>query len=603
MCGIAGIFFTKNKPKELKEAIEKMNQAQSRRGPDDEGIFIDAKNGLSFGHRRLAILDLSKAGRQPMVWRNKDKTEFWITYNGEIYNFLELKKDLEQKGYKFKTQTDTEVILASYAEYGEKSFSMFRGMFVFGLWDGRKKRLFLVKDRYGIKPLYYYNDNEKLIFASAVKTIVKSGLISVQKNSKAFIGFLLFGSVPLPMTTIKNVLAIPAGHYLECDAANKIKLVQYYDPLDFYQHKTSENSYQSASLGIRRLLEESVNLHLISDAPLGVFLSGGLDSSVLAALAARNRGKPITTLSVIFDEKEFSEEYYSDLIAKKIGSDHRKIKIAKQDFQESFEEIFEAMDQPTVDGVNTFFIAKAAKRAGLKTVLSGLGSDEIFCGYPSFKKAEALRKIQNLPKFLKPSLDLMSLIGGRYQKLGYLKNNDILSFYLAIRGLFMPQEAAEILDINESEIKNFLEEFYSQSGYFRGRANGSEGISALASLRPVDLLSYMELKFYLQNQLLKDTDFMSMRHSVEVRVPFLDHKLVEYVSGLPAELKLNKKLNKPLLVKSAGDLLPQEIFTRPKMGFTFPFQKWLREANGNLISKKSHWSCFWAKFVLDKFNR
>ena len=597
MCGISGIFSTKGKPEELKEAIEKMNQVQGRRGPDDEGIFTDTGNGLVFGHRRLAILDLSKAGHQPMARSNKDNAEFWITYNGEIYNFLELKKDLEKKGCQFKTQTDTEVVLALYAEYGEKSFSMLRGMFAFGLWDGGKKKLFLVKDRYGIKPLYYCNDNGKSIFASTVEAIAESGLIAIQKNSEAFIGFLLFGSVPLPMTTIKNVFAVSAGHYLEIDAANKTKLVQYYDFLNFYRPKVVENSPQSASLEIRRLLEESVNFHQISDAPLGVFLSGGLDSSAIAALVARNREKPITTLSVVFDEKEFSEEYYSDLVAQKIGSDHRKIKITKQDFYGSFEEIFEAMDQPTVDGVNTFFIAKAAKEAGLKTVLSGLGSDEIFCGYPSFGKAAMIRKIQNLPKFLKPSLGLMSLVDGRYQKLNYLKNNDILSFYLGIRGLFVPQEAAKILDADLSEVNNFLKNLSIFQSFNL----------SIFQLPPVDLLSYLELKFYLQNQLLKDTDFMSMRHSVETRVPFLDHKLVEYVSGLSPELKLNKKLNKSLLVEAVRDLLPLEIFTRPKMGFTFPFQKWLKEGDRFNIQhstfNKSHWSRFWANLVLDKFKQ
>src|SRR3989338_2737492 len=304
MCGISGIFFTKGKPEELKEAIEKMNQVQGRRGPDDEGIFIDVGSGLAFGHRRLAILDLSKAGHQPMARINKDNAEFWITYNGEIYNFLELKKDLEKKGCQFKTQTDTEVVLALYAEYGEKSFSMLRGMFAFGLCDGGKKKLFLVKDRYGIKPLYYCNDDGKSIFASTVEAIAKSDLIAIQKNSEAFIGFLLFGSVPLQMTMIKNVFAVPAGHYLEIDAANKIKLVRSEDFLNFYWPKVVENSPQSASLEIRRLLEESVNFHQISDAPLGIFLSGGLDSSMIAALSARNREKPIKTLSVVFDRSE-----------------------------------------------------------------------------------------------------------------------------------------------------------------------------------------------------------------------------------------------------------------------------------------------------------
>jgi len=396
------------------------------------------------------------------------------------------------------------------------------------------------------------------------------------------------------------------------------------------------NNFHNIINEVRQRLKESVNLHLISDAPLGVFLSGGLDSSVIAALAAYNMGKSdlpnidgnvrrsdfqkLTTLSIIFDEPEFSEEYYSDLVAQKISSDHCKIKITKKDFEESLDEIFEAMDQPTIDGVNTFFIAKAAKQVGLKTVLSGLGADEIFLGYPHFRKAKILRKIQNLPKFLKPSLDLASLFGGRYKKLSYLKNSDILSFYLGIRGLFAPQEAAKILDIDEKEVNDFIINM-GKSDLPRGSTSqiltaNSQEVEP-RQINPVNLLSYLELKLYLQNQLLKDTDFMSMYHSVEVRVPFLDHPLVEYLSSLPVDVKFNpyksaeirinqrqwRGINKNLLVSTTHDLLPLDIYTRPKMGFTFPFEKWLHESDLKTYKLKNlqtniHWSRFWAKVVL-----
>ncbi len=642
MCGISGVFLNiKNKnSKGLEQAVERMNQSQFRRGPDDEGIFADARGGVVFGHRRLSILDLSKAGHQPMEFNLStcdvdsgvdgninSRDRLVITFNGEIYNFLELKKELEKKGYKFKTKTDTEVILALYAEYGEKSFSMLRGMFAFGLWDGKAKKLFLVKDRYGIKPLYYFSDAEKLVFASTVRAITESGLVAIQKNPQALIGFLLFGSVPLPMTTIKNVFAVPAGHYLVREADGGQKLVEYYDPLDFFNKGTSDASnidgnYRTSDVQnivskIRDLLEESVNLHLISDAPLGVFLSGGLDSSAIAALARRSLGEgglPLTTLSIVFDEPEFSEQKYQRLVAQKIKSDHREVKITQKDFFDSFGEIFEAMDQPTIDGVNGFFIAKAAKEAGLKTVLSGLGADEIFLGYPHFRRAATLRKIQSLPKFLKFPLKLASLMGDRYSKLNYFTNSDDLSFYLGIRGLFSPQETAKILDINLSEVKDFIINI-GTSDVFR--------TSDVQKLDPVNLLSYLELKFYLQNQLLKDTDFMSMYHSIEVRVPFLDHPLVEYVSSLPAETKLNPKFEnlklkiknsrlKPLLSAAVSDILPEEIFGRAKMGFTFPFEKWLSSdvsakggsasgGKGQMSNVKTHWSRHWAKEVLGKF--
>lgn len=590
MCGISGVYFNQKKKKnELEGVISKMVQRQVDRGPDDSGIFIDVKNCIAFGHNRLSIIDLSKAGKQPMKFG-----DLWITFNGEIYNFLELKNDLKKKGYKFKTKTDTEVILTLYSMYGKKSFSMLRGMFAFGLWDGKNKKLFLVKDRYGIKPLYYYSDNKQLVFSSTVKAITESGLVSVIKNPQAYIGFLLFGSVPLPLTTIKNIFAVPAGHYLEINTDGKQKLVEYYNSLDFFQEKR-KITFDEAAENIKILLNESINLHLISDAPLGVFLSGGLDSSAIAALSAKTLckggfGGKITTLSIIFNETEFSEQKYQRLVAQKIGSDHREIKITKSDFYDSFNEIFDAMDQPTINGVNTFFIAKAARQDGLKTVLSGLGADEIFLGYPHFRRAAIFKKIQNLPKFLKNSLNLSFLFGDRYSKLSYFANDDVLSFYLGIRGLFNPQEAAKILDINESEINNFICELNNSliTNYQL----------LITKFNPVDLLSYLELKFYLQNQLLKDTDFMSMRHSIEVRVPFLDHKLVEYVSSLPPEIKIKSNANKPLLVEAMRDLLPQEIFNRLKMGFTFPFQEWLKEIDPDFNG--GHWSRFWAKKVLNK---
>jgi asparagine synthase (glutamine-hydrolysing) len=491
MCGISGIYRFKNG--NIKEIIRRMNAVQRRRGPDDEGIFIDEKNGVAIGHRRLSILDLSAAGKQPMKFGN-----LCVAFNGEIYNFLELRKDLEKRGYKFKTKTDTEVILALYAEYGEKSFAMLRGMFAFGLWDGKNQKLFLVKDRYGIKPLYYYSDNEKIVFASTVKALENSGIISVQENPEAYIGFLLFGSVPLPMTTVKNIFAVPSGYYLEINSDGDRKLVGYYDLLDAFLKKSDDN-LETAKEKIFNLLKESVGLHLISDAPLGVFLSGGLDSSAIAALAAQNRKNPITTISIVFDEPEFSEQKYQRLVAEKIKSIHREIKITKNDFYNSFNGIFEAMDQPTIDGVNTFFIAKAAREAGLKAVLSGLGADEIFLGYPHFKKAELLKKIQKSPVFLKSPLKLVSLLGGKYSKLGYFINNNTPSFYLGVRGLFTPQETAKILDINLDEVEKFinnLAEFADPQTY------------EFKNLSAVDTLSYLELKLYLQNQLLKDTDFM-----------------------------------------------------------------------------------------------
>ncbi len=687
MCGISGIVsFGKKEQKDIERAIERMDECQTSRGPDDRGMFLFSRGG--FGHRRLSIIDLSKDGHQPMVYPHKSAKiridqRLVITFNGEIYNFQELKKELESLGISFHTHSDTEVILAGYEKWGIGVIKKLRGMFAFGLWDEQKQKLFLVRDRYGIKPLYYYVDKEKIVFASTVKAIEKSDEIKVEKNQDALIGFLLFGSVPLPITTLKNVYAVPASHYIEIDASGNKNIVRYYNPLDFYHpHKSVFDQYKSVSDNksaqisidqrleivkkIRTLLEDATRGHLISDAPLGIFLSGGLDSSALAALASselnQHKSLPadgrerksvrqladqrmsVTTLSVHFEEEEFSEKKYQDAVARKIGSTHRELLVKKEDFYKTLDEFWESMDQPSIDGVNSYMISEAARQAGLKVVLSGLGSDEIFLGYTNFKRAKFIRKIQLLPNIIKlPILFLGSFLGGKYRKLSYLRSESILGFYLSFRGIFLPSEVAKILGISEKDVWDFIKKLENEllvTNY-----------KLLITLSPPDLLSYLDLTLYMQNQLLKDTDVMSMAHSVEVRVPFLDHPLVEYITSLPAELKLglyqyksasnphksvsdNKSvkisanprqslhsdnqhqsvkisinprlINKRLLVDAVSDIILEEVYMRKKLGFTFPLQKWLTGrllvTNYKLPVTKFHWSQNWAIEVLKKFS-
>lgn len=607
MCAIAGVYSQSEKisKEDLQSAVLRMNEVQVRRGPDDEGLINNPP--VILGNRRLSIIDLSAAGHQPMNFKTRWGKDLWLTFNGEIYNFRALKAALKNKGYMFETETDTEVILALYAEYGETSFSMLRGMFAFALWDSDKGKLFLVKDRYGVKPLYYFRDQDKVVFASTVKAIAQSGLVPQEKEIKALVGFLLFGSVPTPFTTLKGVYSLPSGNYLVVSSDKPIQLVKYYDALSPFIEKSNDVLYDEMVKKIKDKLEEAVGLHLISDAPLGVFLSGGLDSSAIAVLAASLRDTPITTLSIDFREKKLSRGKYQDLISQKIKSDHKTIQITSQDFFASFNKVFEAMDQPTVDGVNAFFIAEAAKKAGLKTVLSGLGADEIFFGYPTFGRASTLRRMQRNRGLSGLFLPFISLWGDRYSKLGYLKQPDALSFYLAIRGLYVPHETAKILDANLSEVNAVLQEILTGQLF--------SDSDRLNQLSPANLLSYLEIKFYLQSRILKDTDFMSMYNSVEVRVPFLDHLLVEYLSGLDSGLKISKNINKPLLVEAVKDLVPREILSRRKTGFTFPFADWLKKAPADLISSPAvhkdlsrkfhagglHWSRFWASAVLSRY--
>ena len=587
MCGIAGIFqphIPNSNSVTTIEAVQRMTDAQPHRGPDGEGLVnLPWANGLCvLGHRRLSIIDLSDAGRQPMS--NADGT-VWVICNGEIYNYQKLRQTLITCGYAFKSRTDTEVLLHGYQEWGiEALLAKLRGMFAFALFDSSKagkKRLFLVKDRFGIKPLYYYHNNNTLLFASEVRALMKSGLIPNEENREAIIRFLQLGSVPVPLTTIRNVYALPAAHYLEINEQGTT-LRQYWKASDFLDTGTHRQIHPDEAITrTRDLLVEAVRLHLISDVPLGIFLSGGIDSSALVALAAPLHDKPLTTLSVIFDDAEYSEVKFARLLAELYRTDHREVRLGSQDFYEELPHIFAAMDQPTVDGVNTWFISRAAKHAGLTVVLSGAGSDELFLGYTHHKRVERvdnwLRKFGKLPSMLHRSvitaaIKAATMAGKRgFEKLNYLRNPSAENFYLTLRGLFTLPQIQELLGISMKELEAFQTPPQA--------LNGSTPVSLS------DAVMLLDLSAYLQNQLLKDTDVMSMAHSIEARVPFLDHKLAEFILGLPKGLKFDEQMNKPLLVKALGDNLPEAIWNRPKMGFTFPFGVWMK-SNGEVLRQQ-----------------
>lgn len=590
MCGISGVLSLRGESGGvLLERVRRMNHSQALRGPDGEGSVICGENDLrkvqvAFGHRRLSIIDLSKKGNQPMK-----RGSLTITFNGEIYNFQELKKELESKKVTFKTNSDTEVILALFEAEGEKSFSRLRGMFAFGLWDDKRGILYLVRDRFGIKPLYYGTYGAGgVVFASSVQAIKESGALALTKNSSAFIGLLLFGSVPLPLTTWNEVSMVPEGSFLEISRDGHQKVTRYYSALPFFQEPFERS--ESYLLKTERILQNAVDAHLISDAPLGVFLSGGLDSSALAILAARSRKKPITTVSVTFDEENFSEEPYQRLVSDAIRSEHHNLKVRKSDFFDALTDVFESMDQPTIDGINTYFIARAAKTVGLKTVLSGLGSDEIFLGYQNFKRARMLRVLQNVPL-----LHSFSWLPGKYRRLSFLGTGEILGWYLAFRGIFTPREAAKIAGVSEWEVVELIKELEVQ-------IFGSD-IKYFSAMHPVQLLSFLEMKLYMQNQLLKDSDFMAMRHSIEIRVPFVDHRVIEHVARIAPDIKLKGDCNKPVLIEALKEKIPARIYKRKKMGFTFPLEAWLQDErvmkreNIESIDMESHWSRRWLLHV------
>ena len=597
MCGIAGIvmFDAPTSPDDV-AAVARMMDAQIHRGPDGFGMHRDTRAVL--GHRRLSIIDLSDAGRQPMP--NEDET-IWVTYNGEIYNFLDLRKDLIGRGHRFRSRTDTEVLVHGYEEWGiEELLARLRGMFAFGLYDARSSdggpRLILAKDRFGIKPLYYsYQDRGRVIFGSEVQALMKTGMVADEKDAAALVRFLQLGSVPVPLTTVKSVRALPAGHYALADDRG-FHLKQYWDLSEVLNPSApgpSTSNLERINSEVRALLEESVRLHLLSDVPLGVFLSGGLDSSALVAVASRFREKPITTVSIVFDEPEFSEAQYSRTVAKRYHTDHREILLRSKDLVEGIPGIFAAMDQPTVDGVNTYLVSKAAKEAGLTVVLSGTGADEVFLGYRHFRWASALERgwqlFSSLPIGVRRGLiggaTLAGSLAGKsgLGKLAYLESADRGNLYLLLRGLFAPREIQDLLGMGEKEF-----EAVSPPPC---RFTGSHKWSLVRSL------IFLELRNYLQNQLLRDTDLMSMAHSIETSVPYLDHQLVEYVAGLPTRLKIQSGVNKPVLVGAVSSDLPNEVWNRGKMGFTFPFAEWLREGAEELQASSLEQKLLDAKMV------
>jgi len=382
MCRIAGIIniedgFNSN----LEAKVLKMRDSMSHGGPDGAGVYIDKGNGVLLANRRLSIIDLSSLGHQPM---SDEKENIWITYNGEIYNHHELRKWLITKGHKFKSSSDTEVIIHAYEELGEKAFKKLIGMFAFCIYDRSRRLVYLVRDHAGIKPLYYSISNNNLIFASEIRAF-KAINKGWEENPDWTIYFLIFGHIPEPYTTLKDVYMLPKGSFLKFDLKTKKYNICGYERLKFIDEiRNSED----ATSGVRDLFKKAVQRHLISDAPIGVFLSGGIDSSLVTLIASQFQGENLRTLSVVFNEKEYSEERYQDLVVNKIHSKHRAYLVTEEDFINHLNDIFSAMDQPTVDGINTYFISKCAKEEGLKAVLSGLGGDELFGGYPSFQRID-----------------------------------------------------------------------------------------------------------------------------------------------------------------------------------------------------------------------
>lgn len=530
-----------------------MCQALKHGGPDDEGIFKDNETGLTFGHRRLSIIDLSQKGHQPMADPQK---RIWITFNGEIYNYRELKEQLMGLGARFISSTDTEVIIAAYIHWGIAAFAKLRGIFAFALYDKERALTYLVRDSSGIKPLNYCAEAGQLSFASEVKALKTAGIVS-ETDPNWQIRFLAYGHIPEPYTTLKNVHSLPKGHFLCWNHKNASYDIHSYHVI---LKKSGIDNLRAAKEAIKATLEFAVRRQLIADAPIGVFLSGGIDSSLLTLLAEKEKRTQLRTISIYFNEKAYDESMYQNLILKRIEGEKFSHLVKQSDFETFLPQITEEMDLPTTDGINTWCISKFAHDDGLKAVLSGLGADELFGGYPSFNR---IRYIKTARKYPAPLFKLANYSSfDAYKKIAFLAYNHPVADYLFLRGLYSPADISAILDTDITQVEEVL------------FANNK--LSYVHNYDEQDA-AWFETNLYMQNQLLRDTDVMGMSHGLEIRVPFLDEDFVSLSQSINPMVRFDKTRPKKLLIDSFSDVLPEAIWNRTKMGFTFPLQEWMKE--------------------------
>jgi asparagine synthase (glutamine-hydrolysing) len=582
MCGICGVVATDDRTAmadeyDLARFVTPMMTAMWHRGPDEAG-HLDAP-GISLGMRRLSIVD-RETSSQPMY--NEDRTIAVVT-NGEIYNFAALRRELMAEGHHFRSRGDTETIVHAYEQWGDAFPTHLRGMFALALYDAPRRRLLLARDRLGIKPLYYARVDGRLVFASEVRALLASGLVARELSREGLESYLLFGSVSEPATLIEGVRSLPPGHALQVTLEMPTTKPQPYWTLPL---ETSANGNgHGTSHALRGLLEDSVDLHLISDEPLGVFLSGGVDSTAIAALASRARAG-VRCYTIAFREREFDESEVARRTARRLGVEHEELLVEPREMLDGLDAALGALDQPSVDGINTYCVSAAVRRAGAKVALSGLGGDELFGGYRTFRWMPTLGRLSTVARWTprlvrRASAHAMTAAGAwthradQTDRLASLwREPDALPhpFFFA-RTVFGPEEVGALMRDSVSASSNGSSNGSTERGW---RGWNDDTVSMASGLDTFGAVSCFELRSYMLNTLLRDADAMSMAHSLELRVPLLDHPIVEFVAAQAAAAKERHGAYKPLLVDALGDLLPREVSERPKRGFTFPWEQWMR---------------------------
>jgi asparagine synthase (glutamine-hydrolysing) len=575
MCGIAGILTTSLSCEEAGRAVERMTDAVRHRGPDDAGVAIVSRAphapSVILGHRRLAIIDLSSAGRQPM----SDGEGRWITYNGEIYNYRELRSELQSLGAVFRTGTDTEVILRAHSQWGNDAFRRLRGIFALALWNDNEKELTLARDHLGVKPLYLWEAGGTLLFASEVRGLLASGHAGRRLSVAGLRSLLAFGSVQDPETLVDGVRSLLPGHVATWKNGTFREASSWSIPV----HGAGETVVRpdEAFETLRHALRDAVASQLVSDVPLGVFLSGGIDSSIVAALAQQASSRPVRTLGIAFEDPRHDEREYARMVASHIGSDHHELVLTGNEVQRSLPAAMVAMDQPSVDGLNTYFVSRLAREAGLTVALSGLGGDEVFGGYEGYahiRRAEELSaRGQAMPRAVRKVMAAGLRrwpFGSSATRVAELLTAEIP--YAASRSLFDTGRARALL---RPDLRARADQW---------RPQRIEALHAETSgMDTVSRASMFELSGYMLSTLLRDTDQMSMAHALEVRVPLLDPLLVEAVFALPGALRLEPGRPKPMLTRTFPGMIPEAAIQRRKRGFALPYADWFRKTLRNEI--------------------
>ncbi|MFW3355567.1 asparagine synthase (glutamine-hydrolyzing) [Aliarcobacter butzleri] len=574
MCGIVG-FIDKNKNI---DTLDDMLKIQSYRGPDDSGVYFDEKSGVHFGHNRLSIQDLSSHGHQPFV---SDCGNYVIVFNGEVYNFKIIKTELQKLGYNFISNSDTEVILYSYKQWGIDCIHKFIGMFAFSILDKLNSKLFLVRDRAGVKPLYYYKVENEFIFSSEIKSFHKHPIFRKEQNLSVLPYFFQFGYIPAPYTIFKNCFKLEAGHYLEYYIENsEFKIVKYWDVNDFYLEEKFSKNEDEIMEDIEKILDDAIDLRMVSDVPVGVFLSGGYDSSLVASILAKKQSKKINTFTIGFDDEKYNEAEHAKTIAEYLGTNHTEYYMRNSDMIDLVESLPFYYDEPFGDSsaLPTMIVSKLA-RQNVTVALSSDGGDEAFCGY---SKYFFLNKFQNIfsntlkKEFLKIGLNLFdsNIVEYANNKLPKnLKQTNIKDKYIKFQRAINSKSLEEMFQnassyVDKKEVAKFLKVGKNEDLFKKW--NKIENIEFLDQMMAIDY------KLFMNDDVLTKVDRATMSVSLEGREPLLDHRIIEYMAKVPLDIKYRNKQGKYLLRQILYKYLPKEMVDKPKSGFQIPLNEWLR---------------------------